>query len=272
VLDLAGQGRVALDAPVITQVAADIAELVGRFEHGQVITVRQLLHHRSGLVDHTMFPEFELPPTTQWTAVQQLAIAVSKPALFDPGTAFSYSDSGYVLLGQLVEHLTGEPLAAAVRRSAAIDTASTPSIHWETAEPTPPGLQRAHQLYEDHDTHDWNPSLDMFGGGGLVATLPDLARWWSAWFASDRVDAHLASIESTTLASGEPFAAGPQVGLGLFGRTVSGHHVWSHGGFWGLETAHVPDLGVSVAVAHTHRATGLPSARPLADAVIDAIS
>ncbi len=274
VVSLAGEGAIDLDAPVIGFLSSNIANLFARFEHADEVTVRNVLQHRSGLVDHTMFPEFNVSVTRQWTPAEQLAIAVGKPALFAPGAACSYSDSGYVLLGQMIEHLTGLPLAAAVRARAGLDAGSMPSLHWEVAEPAPTGWPRAHQWYEGEDTFDWNPSFDLFGGGGLVATLADLCRWWSNWFTGvhGRIATHLADPAPTFGPDGVQFPGGDRMGLGLYARSVGDVEVWSHGGFWGLETGYVADLGVAYALSLTHRAPGVPSPRLLGDAVVAALA
>lgn len=274
VVALADEAQVDLDGPVIGHLPSEAAELFAGWEHGRHVTVRQLLQHRSGLVDHTTFPEFGEAITSAWTPLRQLTIAVERPALFPPGVAFSYSDSGYVLLGQLVEHLAGRPLAEAVRRCAGLDPSATPSLHWELLEPSPTGLVRAHQLFEGHDTHDWSPTFDLFGGGGLVSTMPDLCRWWSDWFGGDHgsVDLHTGAAAPALALDATPFPGGPRVGLGMFGREVNGRSVWSHGGFWGLETGHVPELGVSYALSITHRAPGIPAPHTLGSAVVEALT
>ncbi len=273
VVGLAADGTIALDAPVLGLLADPIAELFERYEHARTVTVRQLLQHRSGLVDHTRYPAFTDAIPGGWTPASQLAIAVAEPALFAPGSGFSYSDSGYVLLGQMIEHRSGNTLAAAVRARAGLDAVTLPSLHWERAEPTPPGVVRAHQWLDGHDTSAWDPSLDLFGGGGLVSTLTDLARWWSNWCTGvhGHIGIHLADPAATTTLDGATFPGGDRVGLGLFGRTVAGSAVWSHGGFWGLEAGHVPDLGVSYAVAITHRRADLPGPGVLAGLTLDAL-
>ena len=273
-VSLASEGAVVLDVPVIEFVAPAVADLFGRYEHARVVTVRQVLQHRSGLVDHTMFPEFNASVTAQWTPLQQLTIAAGKPALFAPGTAMSYSDSGYVLLGQMIEHLTGQSLSAAVRARAGLDASTMPSLHWEIFEATPAGFPRAHQWFEGNDSFDWNPSFDLFGGGGLVSTLADLARWWSNWFtgAHGHIATHTAEPAPTLGPDGTQFPGGDRMGLGLYSRRVADVQVWSHGGFWGLETGYVPDLGVAYALSLTHRAPDLPGPRVLADAVLGALA
>ncbi|MFM7537581.1 MAG: serine hydrolase domain-containing protein [Acidimicrobiales bacterium] len=273
VVELAAAGTIILDAPVLGLLADPIAELFERYEHARAVTVRHILQHRSGLVDHTMFPAFTDALTGGWTPASQLAIAVAEPARFAPGDAFSYSDSGYVLLGQMIEHVTGTSLAAAVRTRAGLDSATLPSLHWERAEPTPAGVVRVHQWFDGHDTFAWDPALDLFGGGGLVSTLTDLARWWSNWCTGvhGHVGINLADAAATAMPDGATFPGGDRVGLGLFGRTVAGRTVWSHGGFWGLEAGHVPDLGVAYAVAVTHRRADPPGPSALAGLTLDAL-
>jgi D-alanyl-D-alanine carboxypeptidase len=273
VVSLVGDGLVELDRPVIDVVSPEVAALLAQYEHGRDITVRQVLQHRSGLVDHTKFPEFAESIASVWTPQRQLSIAVEQPALFAPGSAFSYSDSGYVLLGQLIEHIGERPLAEVVRSRAGIDEHTIPSLHWELVEAPPDGLVRAHQLFDGHDTHDWSPTFDLFGGGGLVSTLPDLCRWWSDWFGGTRgeIEVHTGEAAPALGADETPFPGGDRVGLGVFGREVNGRTVWAHGGFWGLETGYVPDLGVSYALSITHREAGIPAPHAVGTTVVAAL-
>jgi D-alanyl-D-alanine carboxypeptidase len=275
VLDLAASGTLAVDDLAIDHLDGETAAAFGASPVAATATVRQLLQHRSGLVDHSMFPEFnaivDSDPHHEWTALEQVAIAASKPALFAPDTAFSYSDTGYVLLGQIIEHHTGGPLAAAVRRACTLDALDVPSIHWEIAEPTPPGVERAHQFYEGADIHGWHPSLDLFGGGGIVATMPDLARWWTALFEG-RVHPYVARMtaapKSTLGPDGTVFPGGEAVGLCIFRSTHDDTAVWSHGGFWGLMTSHIPSRRTSIAVMMTGRGQGTATPGELHRAVL----
>jgi hypothetical protein len=58
----------------------------------------------------------------------------------------------------------------------------------------------------------------------------------------------------------------------MFGREVGGRTVWAHGGFWGLETGHVSDLGVSYALSITNRAAGIPAPHTIGTAVVEALT
>jgi hypothetical protein len=92
VLQLAGEGRLGLDDPVERW-------LPGLVPDGRHITVRQLLNHTSGLFNCTDDPRVLAPylqqhnPNFVWRPRQLVAIATSHPALFPPGTAWSYSNT-----------------------------------------------------------------------------------------------------------------------------------------------------------------------------------
>lgn len=263
VLDLVASDAVDLDGPVLGLTPPAVTPMLGAYEHGDEITVRQLLQHRSGLIDHTGTEEFvetleSSGGTHEWTALAQLALALAHPPRFRPGTAFSYSDSGYVLLGLVVEHLTGVSLAAAVRATCRLDELGLTSMHWERVEPTPPGLRRAHQFLDGIDTTDWNPTIDLYGGGGLVSTMPDLAHWWSALFTGDVHD-HLRTQIADPQPSVEPDGSdsGVEVGMGIFRHDVDGIECWEHSGYWGLSALHIPTLATSVAMVVTGRGSGI---------------
>ena len=104
VLQLVGEGRLALDDSVERR-------LPGLVPNGANITIRQLLNHTSGLFDHTVDPRVFAPYFGGdfgfvWQPRQLVAIAAEHPPLFAPGTRHSYSNTGYVLLGLIIEAVT----------------------------------------------------------------------------------------------------------------------------------------------------------------------
>ncbi len=275
-LVLVGRGALGLNAPVLDLVPAAVADLLRAHPHGRAITVDHLLQHTSGLVDHTAFDAFMgQVPGRRWTAIEQLRIGIGQPTLWAPGTRFSYSDTGYVLLGAIIEHVARQPLHRAVRDALALDRLGLEATWWETFEDPPPDVPRAHQLFEGVDTFDWDPSLDLYGGGGLVATPSDQARYWSLLFAG-RVHRHLdqqqAPLVPTAAPDGTPFGAGEAMGRGMFHVTVGGHELWGHGGFWGTREWFFPAAGVAVAVGATHRTAVVDLATALAAPVIAAVA
>ena len=113
-LQLAGEGTLSLD---------DTVEhwLPGLVPGGAAISVRQLLDHTSGLFDYTEDPRVFAPYLAgnldfRWQPRQLVRIAVSHPPLFPPGAAWSYSNTGYVLVGMIIEAATSHRLEAELQR------------------------------------------------------------------------------------------------------------------------------------------------------------
>jgi D-alanyl-D-alanine carboxypeptidase len=110
VLQLAGEGAVQLD------------ELATRYDPSLTIadgvTVRQLLSHRSGIPDYVNAEYFErlvADPTRTWNADDVFGLVAGLPRVFPAGSRFEYSNTNYIVLGQLVETITGKSIAENLR-------------------------------------------------------------------------------------------------------------------------------------------------------------
>ena len=181
------------------------------------ITVRHLLSHTSGLADHAQSKQFidtiKADPDIEWSRARDVARLVEwTDPVGKPGEKFAYSDTGYVLLGAIVEEITGQDLPDAVRSQLKLDQLGLKDTYWERYEPAR-GRVRAHQIFEGDDTYAWNPTMDLFGGGGLVATPADIAAFFDA-LLEGRVFARKDTLERMRSATGLP--AGSPYSLGLF--------------------------------------------------------
>ncbi|WP_239152810.1 serine hydrolase domain-containing protein [Virgisporangium aurantiacum] len=181
VLQLVDEGRLRLDDPVQ-------AWLPGAVPNGDRITVRQLLNHTSGLFDYRL--TLTLPPDAgflayrwrTWTPDEQVARAVANPPTStEPGTAFSYTNTGYVLLGQIVEKVTGRSYADEIEcrilRPLRLRDTSMPGTSPWIPGPHPHGyIPIEGRGLVDFTT--MNPSL--FGAGGeLISTTRDLNHFYA---------------------------------------------------------------------------------------------
>lgn len=101
VLRLAQEGKLGLDDPLGKHLKGFPAEVANK------VTLRQLLRHRSGMGDYLTHPKFREDPRRFKTVGDYLEIARSEPLRFEPGTQQSYSNMGYVVLGAVVEAVTG---------------------------------------------------------------------------------------------------------------------------------------------------------------------
>jgi D-alanyl-D-alanine carboxypeptidase len=231
VLQLAAEGVLRLDDSVERW-------LPGVVPNGGAITLRQLLNHTSGIYDYTN--DFELLRTfvsnrlKVWAPSELVAMATRHQPLFAPGTSWAYSNTGYILLGLVVEHATGTTLAEQLRRRIFEPLALT-----RTSFPDVPTLARpfAHGYLRPGngliatpggrpaDITVYSPSW-AWAAGALVSTAADLARFYGALLAGELLPAaQLGAMEATVPAGTEG-----EYGLGLMTVPLSCGAAWGHGG------------------------------------------
>jgi D-alanyl-D-alanine carboxypeptidase len=269
ILRLVEQGRLSLDQPVAPFLDADQVHRIHVFEgvdYGPRITIRQLLHHTSGLNSHDECDEFTVAvgtgPTHHWTPHEEIETMIDcGDPYFAPGTPgrWHYSDTGFVMLGSVLAKVTGRSYAAALRELLPLDTLGIEHTWHELLEPDRADPRpRAHQYFAAADLTGWDPSFDSWGGGGYVSTVADLARFVRALFEG-RVFAKRSTLrlmtESVPLEGG---AAGPtgadRYGMGMRHVTYGGVGCWGHTGFWSSIMLYCPSLDLALA-ATTNQAS-----------------
>jgi D-alanyl-D-alanine carboxypeptidase len=111
-LGLVGEGRLALDGRLDAYLP-DVPTAVGR------VTLRQLLQHTSGIYDftdsHAFWTAESADPMRRWAVRELLDLAFAQPPSFEPGARWEYSNTNYVLLGTMLEHVEGKPIAQLIR-------------------------------------------------------------------------------------------------------------------------------------------------------------
>jgi D-alanyl-D-alanine carboxypeptidase len=180
-------------------------------------------------------------PHHRWTRLEQITRCTEwGDAVGRPGERFSYSDTGYIILGGIIEKITGQSLGSAVRDLLDFAGLGLNCTWWESLEARPAAAgPRAHQYYGDQDTFGWDPSLDLYGGGGLVCDVTDLGRFMRL-LLQGRV-LHRETSLAEMLGSGTT-----DFRLGIFCADFGEHLGWGHTGFWNTFAFHVPTLDVTV--------------------------
>jgi len=209
------------------------------------ITLRMILSHTSGLNDHSSddrYAQAILSDTERrWLADDQIYLLTD---WFDPvgkpGEKFSYSDDGYIILGRIVEKMTGMSLGPAVRSLLDFQSLGLKSTWWEIMESKPEQAgPMAHQYYSDFDTSLWNPSLDLYGGGGLISDARDLGMFTRLLLKG--------KVLKTGAMLGQMVGSGTAgYRLGLIGFEFDGRLGWGHTGFWNTFVVHFPTLDLTV--------------------------
>ncbi|WP_104431286.1 serine hydrolase domain-containing protein [Kineococcus xinjiangensis] len=228
VLQLAAEGRLSLDEPVSRH-------LPGLLPDGDRITARMLLQHTSGLVSYTDHVPIDPPALSSVEEFERLrhlhhapedlvALATSRPLEFEPGTRFEYSNTGYVVLGMLVEAVTGKPygrvLEERVIAPLGLRATSVPGGRESLPSPHAHGYERiAGQVV---DVTELDPSI-AWAAGEVVSTTADLDRFLAALLGGELLPAEqLRQMRRSTPVS-------PAYGLGLqrdtlgCGAVVEGH-------------------------------------------------
>jgi D-alanyl-D-alanine carboxypeptidase len=160
---------------------------------------------------------------------------------------YGYSDTAYVLLGEIIERVTRRSLPQAVRKLIGFKALGLDHTYWETLEPTPPGQRaRAHQYFGTYDNIVLDASTDLYGGGGLVSTVSDLERFYRALFHG-KVFHDSATLKAMTRVKGPGRHDG--AGMGIFRVDVDGETCYGHRGYWGTQVIHCPRLDLTFARA-----------------------
>jgi D-alanyl-D-alanine carboxypeptidase len=159
-----------------------------RLPNGADITVRQLMTHSSGVVRYEFKPEFTRDltdePEKQWTPAERLAYVLDSEPPFAAGQGWEYSDTNYILLGVILEKITGTKLYDEVRRRILEPNGlrnTIPSDRLVLAGVSQ-GYAGERNPFGGHDAmivngkFTVNPQLE-WTGGGFASTSEDLSRW-----------------------------------------------------------------------------------------------
>ncbi|MDR3389365.1 MAG: serine hydrolase [Rudaea sp.] len=242
-LILVEQGKLALD----DDVRKYIPELP---DYGATITIAQLLGHTSGLRDWEGVVDIAgWPVTTRVYAVKDaLEVTARQKSLnYPPGTAFSYTNTGYILLATIVERVSGEPLAKFSNEHLFEPLGMT---HTQWRDDFRRVVKRRAVAYDANPGgyHQLMPFENVFGAGGLLTTAGDLLKW------NDALDAGtLGKFVTTELQRKSTLRDGRAISYarGLYVTDYHGVRKLSHTGETGgyeAFLARYPDQHVSIAL------------------------
>ncbi|AHD23361.1 D-Ala-D-Ala carboxypeptidase [Rhodococcus pyridinivorans SB3094] len=266
ILQLVQEGRLSLDDP--------ISKYIDGVPNGDTITLAQLAEMRSGLYSYTFDPEFnatlDREPEKVWTQEELLQIAFARPVNFSPGEQFEYSNTNTVLLGLVVEELTGMPVAEAFdeRIFAPLGLANTslPAIEDPSIpDPHPRGYmfgtnvstidtfelpddQQAAALagtLKPNDVTDDNPSW-AWTAGAAISTVDDMTTYVKALVGGGLLDEQMQNTRLDSVQSVGGGTAGYGLGMAQFGPLL-GHD----GQLPGFMTfmGHDPDTDLTIVIA-----------------------
>ena len=257
ILRLWEEGRLQPDDPINKYISEEHNKILvdGGYDT-YAISIRNLLYHNAGLADHTnsarYIPEEEMDPSHIWTRTEQLIELVTRfKPLSKPGEKFTYSDSGYILLGEVIENLTGQTLNDAIIKLLDFERLGLHHTYFENYE-LHMNDNRIHQYYQGIDTYAFHPSLDLFGGGGLLSNCSDLALFCHALF-NHKVFRYESTLDTMLVPASYREAPGMDYRMGIYRVVINDKEAFTHTGFFGTQLAYFPELNLSIAANYSQR-------------------
>ncbi|MCU0755240.1 MAG: serine hydrolase [Xanthomonadales bacterium] len=218
VLKLATEGKLKLSDP--------LTKFVPGYPKGEAVTVQMLLDHTSGIKSYTDVPGvMEGPIRHDLSTAQLIASFKDQPAEFAPGEGWKYNNSGYVLVGAVIEKVTGKPWHQYLQEAFFAPLQLTHTGYGDTAEGLIPGHVSGYTLKGER----WAPAafLSMtqpHAGGALVSTVDDLLVWNRALHGGRVIGKDSYARMITPAKGAESYGFGIEIG------SLRGEQVLQHGG------------------------------------------
>lgn len=241
-LKLVEAGKVGLDDP--------LSKYVKGYPNGEAIKVRHLLDHTSGVKSYTGIDGYMRESIKRELSTQEL-IAVFKdlPADFAPGQDFRYNNSGYVLLGAVIEAASGQPWHEYLRQSL-LQPLKLGHTRYGDVHALIPGMVNGYTRRDNAVAPmDFLDMSQPHAAGALVSTLDDLLRWNRALHGGQVLKAQ--DYREMTTAHGKARQGAYGYGYGIARLSVRGRDGYAHGGgIFGFSSylLYLPERAISVAV------------------------
>ena len=184
VLLLAEEGKFGLDDKISDYLSGDI---IDKIENADKATIRQLLQHSSGIYNYIQNQKFQTASLNdlirEWKPNDLLKYAYHQKSYFKPGEDVRYSNTGYIMLGKLIEHIEGKPFYN-VFEEKIFGPLNLTKTQFAAADPVPDGIVRGYidlysnlQIIESTYFSGWDYYT---ADGGLISNPADMSVFFQA--------------------------------------------------------------------------------------------
>lgn len=221
ILRLVEQQKLALDD--------ELSKFVPEFPlQGKKVTIRQLLNHSSGIKSYTDLGEvWEKKQPLELSHQELLALVADRPFDFEPGTDFAYNNTGYYLLGMVLEKVHGTSYARVI--AVLMQELALPHTRCDDSRELIPGRAQGYDFEDGVRKNDAVLGMSQPGAAGmLLSTGEDLVRWSMALAGGKVVKPDSYALMTTPLVLKDGRDTG--YGFGLMKAELVGKAVVMHGG------------------------------------------
>lgn len=221
ILMLQEQGKLKLDD--------DITKFIPDYPvKGKKITVHQLLNHTSGIRSYTDMENFQKLARTDMAPLELINVFKNEPIDFDSGEKWNYNNSGYILLGYIIEKVSGQTYASFIENNIFKKLGMLHSYYGSKSAIIP---NRAHGYQTVKDGYEIADYLSMtlpYAAGSLMSTVDDMLLWSQAIHNNTLITeaSKQKAFTNYTLNNGKP----DYYGYGWQPNEVNGVAVVEHGG------------------------------------------
>ncbi len=279
-MQLVKEGKIGLDDKIERYFGKE--RWFTRLPNAKDITVRQLMNHTSGLVRYEFKKEFTdfltANPYKVWTPEERLAYLFDEKPPFEAGKGWDYSDTNYIVLGMIIERVTGkkffdEANKRFIKRLKLSDTIPQEGpvmkgVVQGYAGPNNPFGGKERMI--ENGKFVINPQLE-WTGGGYASTSENLARWAKMMYEGKAFDASMVPVMLDGVAA-PMLGRETKYGLGVIIRQTAAGISYGHSGFFPgyvTDMMYFPDKKIAVAVqvnTSAPQTLGKPLGRVLAEA------
>ncbi|MDE0561895.1 serine hydrolase [Algoriphagus sp. NF] len=274
ILRLMEEGKLNLEDPISKHIDPELSKILFEDYMLDQITIRQTLRHSAGFFDHTNAPDFFKTilekPDHQWSRTSQIKLGVEQgDPVGAPGDQFSYSDMGYVILGEIIEKYTNKSLDAGLKELLGLEELGLERTDFEGEDSMTDQL-RIHQYFQGMDTYEWSPTMDYFGGGGFLSTTCELVDFFQALFQGkvfENPETLAIMLEPVTYSE----KARMDYQMGMYQVEINGMKAYTHSGFWGTQVLYFPEKKIFMAANYSSAWRG-GAAAPVFEKLLEEIN
>jgi len=260
IMKLVDAGKIDLDRKYLDYFPS--LDWLNKIPNMDEITIEMLLQHTSGLPRYVMKPGvweiLQSDPDKIWSYKDRLSFIFGDKPVHQTGKGWSYSDTNYILLGMLLEEITGTGYYDYVRREILepsnlvytfpADRRDIPGL--PAGYSRLPGMFRMPGKVVEDGRYIFNPQME-WTGGGMASTASDLASWAKIYYDGDIIPQDLKALIITPNSQAPLVPGGAGYGMGSFIFDTKHGKAYGHTGFvpgFNAVFAWYPDLGIAIAM------------------------